>query len=466
MRSGGPGALRDVASMQLGPVRAQFIYYVERMQDTLAACAWWGDVAIRARLLRPHLRRAAGPPHLALLAWYFPPSVTGGTYRPTSLSRRCADFGWRVSVIAGPVTGAPSAAGTYLLQTLPEDVRIHRVSPPAIDPSPRCVPYIDGGFVNMLATVSLARRVFHDDPPTVILATGPPFHNFVAAYYIARMFGAKWVLEYRDEWSECPFDFVWAGAADRRWEAYLLRRADAVIFTTRSQLAHHLAVFPGLEASKGLVIPNGWELDDFSSTDAGPEPAGLEPRRLVIAHVGSQFPHALPGPFLSTLEQVLARSERLRRELRLRFVGQKSREVIEQLSQFAHPEILESIDHVPKPEAIRLMKESAALLLFNGPKFERYLPGKIYDYLAAGPPLLVFGEGGEIDALVKRLGAGLVVPWSDPEALGRALTLLAEGAVPANGRPDTRAWLQEHRRDVLAGQTFRVLNGLASRDGT
>ena len=318
----------------------------------------------------------------------------------------------------------------------------------------------------MLATVSLARRAFHDDPPTVILATGPRFHNFVAAYYIARMFGAKWVLEYRDEWSECPFDFVSAGAADRRWEAYLLRRADAVIFTTRSQLAHHLAVFPGLEASKCLVIPNGWEPDDFGSTDAGPEPAGLEPRRLVIAHVGSQFPHALPGPFLSTLEQVLARSERLRRELRLRFVGQKSREVIEQLSQFAHPEILESIDHVPKPEAIRLMKESSALLLFNGPKFERYLPGKIYDYLAAGPPLLVFGEGGEIDALVKRLGAGLLVPWSDPEALGRALTLLAEGAVPANRRPDTRAWLQEHRRDVLAGQTFRVLNGLASRDGT
>ena len=88
--------------MQLGPVRARSTYYVERMQDTLAACAWWGDVAIRARLLRPHLRRAAGPPHLALLAWYFPPSVTGGTYRPTSLSRRCAEFGWRVSVIAGP----------------------------------------------------------------------------------------------------------------------------------------------------------------------------------------------------------------------------------------------------------------------------------------------------------------------------------------------------------------------------
>jgi hypothetical protein len=160
----------------------------------------------------------------------------------------------------------------------------------------------------------------------------------------------------------------------------------------------------------------------------------------------------------------LARSERLRRELRLKFVGKKSPEDIEQLSQFAHPELLESIDHVPKPAAIRLMKESAALLLFNGPKFERYLPGKIYDYLAAGPPLLVFGEGGEIGALVKRLGAGLLVPWSDPEALGRA-DAPGRGAVPANRRP-TRAWLQEHRRDVLAGRDHSRAEWLASRDGT
>ena len=220
------------------------------------------------------------------------------------------------------------------------------MSPPAIDPSPRCVPAIDGGFVNMLATVFLARRAFHDDPPTVILATGPRFHNFVAAYYIARMFGAKWVLEYRDEWSECS-------STCEGW-----RRGPALggLPLGKGRCRHlHNAVATGPPSCRvsrlgGLEMPGHPErlgIRRFQQRRRrAAEPAGLDPRRLVIAHVGSPFPPRAPGPFLSTLEQVLARSERLRRELRIKFVGQKSREVSEQLSQFAHPEILESIDHV------------------------------------------------------------------------------------------------------------------------
>ena len=187
-QSDGPGALRDVASMQLGPLRARSTYFVRRMRDTLAACAWWGNVAIRARCCP---RMSGGL--LVLPTWHcwrgfsaerqrrhVPSHLPVATVRRIRVARLCH---------CRPAPRRPEAAGTYLLQSLPEDVRIHRVNPPAIDPSPRCVPYIDGGFVNMLATVSLARRAFHDDPPTVILATGPRFHNFVAAYYIARMFG-------------------------------------------------------------------------------------------------------------------------------------------------------------------------------------------------------------------------------------------------------------------------------------
>ncbi len=433
--------------------------------STLAAYAWWGGTALSARLGRWARPQPRPSRTLLLLAWYFPPVVNGGTYRPLALARYGSALGWNVVVVTSRPEAPPDAAGRHLLDSLPDAVRVERVAQPWLRPSHSWFPRIDGGVVTALATFRAARRALGAVRPDAVLASGPPFHLFQAGFYLARLYRCRLALDYRDEWTENPFDFVTPGNADRAWERRCLAAADAVLLTTRSQAEHAALVFDGLDRGRCRVIPNGWEPADWS-----PDPADLArtvaaPGRLTLSFVGNLASHTPPDGFLAALAEVIRRRPAMAGALRLQFIGQKSPGSLRAIGAFPHPEIVELVDHLPRPAANRLMRASGALLLFNGPRFARYIPGKLYEYLAARRPVLVFGEGGESAELVRALQAGIVVAAGDPGALAAALDrLLREPSAP--GDPAAIAeWLARHTRERLARDTFELL-GSQLHEGT
>lgn len=141
--------------------------------------------------------------------------------------------GWEISAIASPLQLTADEPGKWLLERLPRSTTIHRVAESELRPSWRWFPRVDGGFLNALEVANLAYAKLRNDPPDVVMASGPPFHNFIAAYCIARHYGAKLVLDYRDEWSVGAEDFIRLGNSDRKWEVFCLKNADAVIFVSR-----------------------------------------------------------------------------------------------------------------------------------------------------------------------------------------------------------------------------------------
>lgn len=380
-----------------------------------------------------------------LLAWEFPPYVSGGVYRVAALVKYGNQLGWDVQVLARIVDFAPTAAGRYLLQDLPPE-KIHRVGEPAD------VRYLPSGLLRSLYTFVKAQALFRRDPPDIVMASGPPFHNFAAALALARRFRARLVLDYRDEWTESPFDFIRKGRVNRLLESRCLARADGVILTTDSIREQYLAAFPGLAAAKCVVIPNGWEPADFETGAAAA--AGQ-----TLSFWGTLGEWTLPGPFLATLQAAAGEREGLRR-LRLRFIGAQSAEALAEIGQFAYPEMVQTLGPLPKDQANRLMRQEAALLLINGRGLQRYLPGKLFDYLASGAPILVYGAGGEVGRLVSRLQAGIVVPEGDAAALGDALeTLLTADRAIWNGEP-RRSWLRAHTREMQARRMLALFETL------
>ena len=405
--------------------------------------------------------------HVCLLAWYFPPMVTGGTYRPASLVKHGTDAGLEFTVIAAPLHQDPSEASRYLVEQLPSTARVVRVPPPSLEPLPIAVPGLDGGAMNTLEVWRAARRSFVDHRPEFVFATGPPFHTFVAAQLLAARFGVPLVLEYRDEWTECPFDFVQAGRHDRTWEARCLSAAWRVIFTTGSQLDRHVEVFPELDRARCVVIPNGWEPDDGPPDTAGAtsHPSDATATRPVgrrtIAFTGNLGDHTLPGGFLDCLAAAVARRPDLAERFTFRFVGRRSRQAAGQLDDFIVGGMVELKDQVSKREVTRIVREVDGLLLLNPPALRRYVPGKLYEYLAAGRPILVYGENGEAGALVERLKAGPVVADDDAAGLIEALEWIEvqPGPLISGERKD---WLARHTRETLAHRTIALLE--AARD--
>jgi len=390
---------------------------------------------------------------MLLLAWYFPPMVSGGTYRPLSLVRHGAALGWRFVVVGGDTRMPAGAAGQRLLEAVPQDTRVARVPVAG-----RFVFDVDGGFLTALDVVAAARRLLGPVRPSVVLASGPPFSFHVAGRYLARYYRVPLVLDYRDEWTNCPFEFVRTGRADRWWEWRTLAGADLVIFTTESQRARQLAAFTDLDSARCAVVPNGWDRLD-------PSPQALlavpQVRSPLLAFVGNLGDHTPPDAFLATLAGVIDRSPRLKTGLRVSFVGQKSLSARTRLEAFPHREVVSTIDQVPHDEAIRIMRSARMLLILNDQRLTRYLPGKIYEYLAARRPILVFGRGGEVETLVRHLKAGTVVPTGDRDALAAVLDDMVQHEPEDLTSTDLQTWLVRHSRSELARDLLTRIRAVA-----
>jgi glycosyltransferase involved in cell wall biosynthesis len=291
-----------------------------------------------------------------------------------------------------------------------------------------------------------------------VFASGPPFFVFVAAMFAARHFGVPLILDYRDEWTECPFDFVDKSGHDLWWERRCLKRAQAVIFVTESLRRHALKSFPELKAELTHHLPNGWEAKDFDASEAAAlATAAPNDGVLTLAHIGNLAGHTPPHAFLRTLEALVSAEPGWKNRLRVQLIGRRSPDAEAAVRSFAHPDLLQVVDHVSKREASARMQAADALLIISIPELDRSLPSKLIDYVAARRPVLIFGSPGESSELVERLGVGMLSPAGDPAALGIALDRLASAKLHADDSARDQ-WLGDHRRDILAQRLFTMLD--------
>ena len=428
------------------------------LADTIRSYALWleATMPLRRRVRDHAWQDRTG---VLLLAWSLPPMIAGGTYRPLAFLRFAAQNAWNMTAVTQTSSATHDQAGDYLRAQLPRTTRIIRIAPSDLRPSWRWFPRIDGGFVTALQTV----KVICAEPvpaPAAIVASGPPFHTFVAAYYLSRVLKARLILDYRDEWSECPFDFVNCGSSDIYWEKRCLRAADGVIFTTASMCRNTIARLGPIPNDRAFIVQNGWEPLNFAHAQ---NLVRADPERLTFSFVGNLGNHTPPKNFLSDMASAVCHNQQLERQVRIRFVGERSRLCDQQLKAFPYPAMLRIEPQVTQAEAAGAMMESDALLIFSNRDLARYIPGKLYEYVASGRPVIVHGEPGEASAIVEQLRIGCRVPQGDIAALLHAIDAVRQNQFETRS-DQVRDWLDEHKRDTLSARFFDIVSAILRND--
>jgi len=218
-----------------------------------------------------------------------------------------------------------------------------------------------------------------------------------------------------------------------------VKRADAVSCVSDA-IAEEVR---GLGA-RGIVrtIANGCDFEDF---------AGLEYRpaeQFRITHTGSFFGKRDPRPFLQALHDSGL-------DVVARFVGDFRSTDREWAESLGLGDRLELIDYAPRRESLRLQRDSEALLLLvpdAGGRGKGVLSGKLFEYLAAGRPVLaVVPPDGAAAELVRETHAGPVVAPDDVDGIRRALeqmhaTFLNGGLAPVELSADVGARLSRRTR--------------------
>jgi hypothetical protein len=389
---------------------------------------------------------------MVMLARHLPPTINGGVYRPLALLHAAINRDWRVTAFCQFPTGSPNAAGIELRDRFPPEVRIINWQWSTLDVSRRLTPSLDGGFTTISAMIATARAALDDQPPSLVLATGPTFAEFVGAMALANHWRVPFALDYRDEWSESPFEFVRHGNSDRFWESRVTNRAALVTFTTETQREHQLKAFPTLQRDRTAVVPNGW---DEQAAQAGQAPA--EPRasdRATVGYLGNLGRHCDLPEFLATLRAALNGAPGLARRIGFEFVGMKTDTERRLLNAFDAPDVLRDTPQMPLSAAQAAMRGCDALLLFNPPLLARYIPGKAYEYIASGSRILLYGEGGELEPLLSTYPAAIRVHRGDAPGLAAALDTIASRSGEQRVDPSL---VERYSRGRRAGEHMDLL---------
>jgi glycosyltransferase involved in cell wall biosynthesis len=260
-----------------------------------------------------------------------------------------------------------------------------------------------------------------DNGIDMVITTGPPHSVHLIGLRLKSKFPhLRWLADFRDPWSEWGLlDSLMVSDTVRRMhknlENKVLARADEILTITPFYARH----FGALAKRKVRLLTNGFDEDDFRAINYE------RTKKFTIRHVGIINEKCNPRPFLKALKRAMEEHPGFGRQVQLEFLGEVHPDVRSFVKEI---EILDGITHfmgnIPHKRLLQLYGSSALLLLIlTGYKnAEGYLPGKIFEYMACGLPILGIGPvQGDAGSILQESGSGIMIDSYDEENIIKTL---------------------------------------------
>lgn len=314
--------------------------------------------------------------------------------------------------------------------------------------------------------VRAGRRIIDAHKPDIILSSAPPPTVHLIAARLARRYGRKWIADFRDPWTKIHYyqahaRFFISRKLDALLERRVLDRADRVISVGASLLR---GLKRGDEDDKYRVLYNGFDSDDFAAANGGSAPATFS-----IVYTGNLKANQNPAALWQALRELCEASSEFAAQLRLVFAGYVHQEVKKALQEFVLLEYAHFPGYTSHHGAIDIMRSAAALLFIvpDSPDNKGILTGKLFEYLAAGRPLLAIGPvDGDAAALLREVRGGEMLSPHESGAIRRRIEQLyglwQEGRL-ASEAPDA-ASVSRYDRRSMAAELAAMMDELAGRE--
>jgi glycosyltransferase involved in cell wall biosynthesis len=358
---------------------------------------------------------APRPLRVLYLAFFFPPSRSSGVYRARATANHLARSGWDVTVYTAPrrfFTQYIGSTDPALEDSVDSRIRVER---PAMGYFrwERDIRRYGRFRANMPVLANAGynwfQRAFFPEhyaswiPRVVVralrsharhrfdlvVATGNPFASFAAAWWLRRLTGTPYVIDYRDSWTFNQFTGepkfppghpAWA------WERRAIEGAALSVFVNEGQRAWHAQRYPAA-AGRMTVVTNGWEPELLGRA---PYPGPVSGRPLRFGYVGT-VTEAMPLAELFDGWRI-ARNHPALADATFDLYGHLGffRQSADQL-----------LDRIPVAEGIGvayrgpLSKAQVAdayrgldILVFCVPGARYVTSGKVFEYMATGKPIV------------------------------------------------------------------------------
>jgi glycosyltransferase involved in cell wall biosynthesis len=384
---------------------------------------------------------------ILLVSYFFPPARDTGVRRPAAMAKYLARLGHRVTVLTTSAFGTAEHGfeGVEVIRAGDlQRVRARLAGEETVGSlfdsdsysgRPHPLSYVVVPEPLALAWAPWARRAalgaHRADPFDCVITTSPPESAHAIGFALSRR-GVPWVADVRDGWTFEPLRPRFPLALQRRWDRWLERRwlgaADAVVCVSEPAAADLRA----RRIAEPRVIANAWD------PDSDPAPAlvkaargELDPDRVSLLYTGRFGSYGRdPTPLVDAIAELAEESPELAGRLELVVAGPTTGAERELLERGVEPARIRLLGSVKRSRALALQRAADALLLIAQPTRTQLANFKLFEYLAAGRPVLALAAGTEAGRLVAAAGAGTSVRADDRAAIGAALRELVAGRLP------------------------------------
>lgn len=402
--------------------------------------------------------------HILLIHQAFAALDEPGGTRHHELARYLTEKGHQVTIIASPVSYLTGKAHTHPCSqgsANPDEKLVIRraYTYPALHRS--FTHRLFSFFSFMFSSFWMALQIRRVD---VVWGTSPPIFQALTAWFVARLKGLPLLLEIRDLW---PGFAVAVGVLRNRlliWlseglERFLYRHADMVLVNSPGFIQH----VQGRGALRTALIPNGADPRMFD-----PQADGASFRQ--AHHLNGEFlvlyagAHGLSNDLGVVIEAAALLQDRKDIQIVLLGDGKEKPALMQQARRLGLKNIrfLDPIPKIEMPQALAAADACIAILK-PIPLYATVYPNKVFDYMAAGRPVILAIEG-VIRDLVLATNCGIPVPPGDPQAMAQAIRSLADH--PEKGKAmgqRGREYIVTHfDRAILAEQLEEVLSHLVN----
>jgi glycosyltransferase involved in cell wall biosynthesis len=424
-------------------------------------------------------------PRILYIGHYFPPLGGAGVQRTVKFIKYLPDAGFQPVVVtgSGSESGWWSPSDTSMLNEIPESVRVFRT------------PAASAGELTAAMTAprveairKLSERAARETAAELVFVSMSPFPDARVASTISRRLRIPWVADLRDPWALDEFQVYPSSLhrlADKREMASALSTASLIVMNT-PEAAARLTALPGFRRKKIVSVTNGYDAEDF----AGGTSSGSQ-KVFTIVHAGHlhtvaglhQRRHALRYRLLGKTEpgvQILTRSHyyllqaielwltehpAVRDKLAVVLVGKPSAADLEIVTASPAGSVVKFTGYVSHAQSVQQIRMANLLFLpmHKMPPGRRatIVPGKAYEYMATGLPILAALPDGDAREFLRDAGTGLSCEPDDVGAMSAILK--AQFQAWSDGRVTTtpdRRFVERFERRRLTKQLATELLAL------
>lgn len=251
-----------------------------------------------------------------------------------------------------------------------------------------------------------AEQIYKKEKFDSIITIGPPHSTHLIGMKLSKTFNVAHIPVLIDPWVDIIYykNFKRSKTTlmiDNHLEKKVLEHASQIIFVTETTRADYSTKYSFVK-NKSEVLYWGYNEDDFSNL------IYREKKEEVLLHAGNIFDFQNPGNFWATIKKQIDGG----RKLKLKFIGTVSPVIKKAIADAGLKSSTEYLGFLRYREMLtELVNADYLLVCATEP---RHVPGKLFEYLRSGKPIIAFGnENNEVKQIIEKANAGMMFNYSE-----------------------------------------------------